>query len=134
LEGDGEFGIGLLDADAVADLEEFVSFTQVVEADAGGFVGGGFDLESVFDDDAVLLLLEDADIKGFGGGDDVVLDAVFDEELEAESGEPSAHHVRPDVDIDMQEGFESGLDHIDVRSQEFELFVEGDGLAGIFAE
>jgi hypothetical protein len=134
LEGDGEFGIGLLDADAVADLEEFVSFAQVVEADAGGFVGGGFDLEVVFDQNVVFLLLEDADIKGFGGGNNVMLDTVFDEELEAESGEPSAHHVRPDVDVYMQEGFESGLDHIDVRPQEFELFVEADGLAGIFAE
>ena len=44
------------------DLEELVTFSEVVEADAGGFVRRWFSLEVVLDDDAVLMLLEDADI------------------------------------------------------------------------
>jgi hypothetical protein len=134
LESDGKSGVGLVDADAVADLEELVTFAEVIEADPGGFVGGGFGLEVVFDEDAVFLLLEDADVEGFGGRDDVVLYAVFDEELEAEGGDLMVKAIRPDIDVDMEEGFEAGLEHVHVGSQEFKLFAEGDGLAGILAE
>jgi hypothetical protein len=134
LEGDGKFRVGAVDRNAVPDLEELVAFAQVIEADAGGFVGGRFCLEVVLDQDAIFLLLKDFYKERFRRGDNVVFDAILDQELEAEGGDLTGKAVRPDIDVDMQEGFEAGLEHIDIGPEDLELFVEGDGLAGIFSE
>ena len=115
-------------------MEQLVAFAEVLQADAGGLFCGGFGLKVVLDHDAVGLLLADGDIERPGGRYDIVFDAVFDEQLEAEGGDLSEADVRPGIDADIQERFEAGLQHEDIGLEEFELFVEGDSLGSIFSE
>ena len=123
-----------MDCYAILYVKQLVAFAEVLEADSGGFFCCRFGLEIVLDHDAVGLLLADGDIERPGGGYDIVFDAVFDEQLKAEGGDLSGADVGPGVDADSQKRFEAGLQHEDIRLEEFELFVEGDCLGGILSE
>src|ERR1700721_2809727 len=97
-----------MDRYAILYMKQLVAFAKVLQADAGGFFRSRFGLEVVLDHDAIGLLLEDGDIERPGGGHDIVFDAVFDEQLEAEGGGLSEADVRPGVDGDFQKSYKGG--------------------------
>ena len=134
MKGNGKFGVGALDGNAVPDLQQLIAFAEIFQANAGGLVRGGSCLEVVLDDDGIGLLLTNLDIEVFCRGNDIVFDAVFDEQLQTKGGDHLGKAFRQDIDVDMQKCFKAGLQHIDVRSQELQLFCEGDRLSGVLAQ
>ena len=111
----------------VALEEQLAALVEVVEADAVALRGSALGLEGVAHDDGVVLR-GDTDGEGVVVGNDVVLDGVLDEQLEADGDDGHVEAAGVDMLGYLEVAAVADGHHVDVGLREFQLFAEGNVL------